>query len=685
MAEQQKQNPSSPQMSMDEQMLYNLQTAVNDEQQQIQGALQTGDALSEALGRLDMYTDKSTGEMRPFFADGTSPATPINESPVSGEDRLKLSLGNKQGSINYLKNKYEDAAVDPKGNLVVKQEGLWKRVDAEGWGSGDAWSKTKEVLKDIVDVTPEVATVAATLPIVGTGAGAIAASGAVTGAAGAIRTSLGRLAGTYEATPEEQIADIGIESLLGLGGATFAAGVKPGFDVLKKGLGGLAKTFGAMPEGIKKGYAEVFGAMTGAGADNVERAFARGDAIANHIKTFAKAGPTTDASIQLAREAQVDLTTQLLPTIRAGLTEMYENNLTKIASEVPDTAFFNPRDFVDDVARNFQSAGILSKGKQGFLELPKNPLDFAQAAKRSLDPNLTALADEIAVDPTIYRAIKRSVEGVVNMPSKSARGAKGLVASNEALKQVKSITGAAIDAIGKGRNVPPKAASDFLLKLKGDTQAAMTNYVKRNAGETAGLQFAKLSKDYADASNALRPALNASKKLMKNRSDEASQTFINRYLSGEDVVTKKAIREAIGLLKNTSKGRMIREIDDKILDIEAARAFLPRTRDSFFQFGAPIGVATGVAAGNPLIAATFGASAAMTSPRLAFRGAQAMGAISKFASLPTPVKQAGVKEAWAVKDLISEAAKRRGIQKLTQQDLRTLGQILAQAVGSEIK
>ncbi len=128
---------------------------------------------------------QSTGEQAPVLSDGLSPTTPINKSPVDIQDRLALALGNKKGVQSYLKSKFEDVQEDKSGKLLVKDKGLWHRVDPNGLGDGDAWERTNELIKDMADIIPSATKNASMGAAVGGTAGAAAGGvGAIPGAIG---------------------------------------------------------------------------------------------------------------------------------------------------------------------------------------------------------------------------------------------------------------------------------------------------------------------------------------------------------------------------------------------------------------------------------------------------------------------------------------------------------------------
>lgn len=149
--------------------------------------------------------------------NGLTSDTPMQESPVSIADRFKLSFGNQKGAVNYLKEKFQDAKVNGNGDLVVKQNGIWKAVDPDGWGTANTIAgKGEEFLKDFVDLSDDASSIIAT----GAGASVGGAPGAVLAGAGAsyANSSLGRWLGTYDASDGEQIADAALDSLMVAGG-----------------------------------------------------------------------------------------------------------------------------------------------------------------------------------------------------------------------------------------------------------------------------------------------------------------------------------------------------------------------------------------------------------------------------------------------------------------------------------
>lgn len=185
--------------------------------------------------------DISQFEILPQSASGSSPDMPIiADSPVSLADRFRLSFGNEQGRMDYLKNNFEEVSKNADGELVVKDNGSWKLVDPSTLGDSDAWSLTEKIYrkggefaKDIADSAGTLTQIAPSLlaspTILGAAAGAVAGEVA--------RSSLGRLMGTYDASSIEMGQDLAFEALLNAGGAAIIPPVIKGGALALKAYG----------------------------------------------------------------------------------------------------------------------------------------------------------------------------------------------------------------------------------------------------------------------------------------------------------------------------------------------------------------------------------------------------------------------------------------------------------------
>jgi len=169
-----------------------------------------------------------------------TPETALAVSPVSKTDRVAMSFGNDKGVVNYLSKKYEAVETHKDKGIVVKDKGVWKQVDPSLF-SGDGWS-ISEAIGDIADVAGPAVNVAGSVTGALVGAMGMNPGSVVLGStlgAGLTKwatTNMGRLAGTYDATTAEQVADIGWDMVLNLGGYAIAPTLKLGNEAIKKGF-----------------------------------------------------------------------------------------------------------------------------------------------------------------------------------------------------------------------------------------------------------------------------------------------------------------------------------------------------------------------------------------------------------------------------------------------------------------
>ena len=206
---------------------------------------QGGQQDLSAFGKISP-SESGVTDSEPFA--GLTSAQPMNKSDLDIRDRLALGAGNDKGKINYLTQKGYDAKLNDKGDLVYrkKDDMMWRYADEK-----NSWSLS-EMVKDTVEAAPEILefglqtgiTAAATAMTGGLGIlGAGAAMGAGTAIAKSASTSFGRYMNTYDATPEEQVGDVLLETALNFG---IGAGMKK----LELGAAPAMKAIGARLEGM---------------------------------------------------------------------------------------------------------------------------------------------------------------------------------------------------------------------------------------------------------------------------------------------------------------------------------------------------------------------------------------------------------------------------------------------------
>lgn len=209
--------------------------------------------LNAAMSHVAATENVDLKEAKPAPLNTPDDARPI--SPLVMKDRIAIHAGTPTGNLSYLKTKYEDAMLHPEKGLIVQDGGVWKQADPSLLDVDDSWEFTKELLKDAG--TKGVDAMAGTAAFIGGGLGAGLAGVFGAGMAiSAMRSSLGRALGTYDASDAEQLADASIEGGLNLmfaaagpavkaaAGKAFQAGVKPTADKLISVFSNAGKSLG---------------------------------------------------------------------------------------------------------------------------------------------------------------------------------------------------------------------------------------------------------------------------------------------------------------------------------------------------------------------------------------------------------------------------------------------------------
>jgi len=320
------------------------------------------------------------------------PETALPTSPLSVFERLLVKgLGNRRGQISWLKKNFEDVAEIPDSrDLVIQKDGVWHRVDGEIFSNPDPWSWSrgivKEIFSDVADVTPELltGTAVATTAIL-SGGTALAAAPAIGAGSEILRTSLGRLANTYEATVDEQILDVVTEAMLVLGGE--------GAGIALKGIGIAAKPkinqlFKAVAK-IKQGSSEATQAMLSQGFGVMNKTGPRASAelfknplkLQNTINGFMKQAVKNTKSTrfsqesldELARLGGKEMESNMAEFSRMSgrtLSKIWTDGTKRILKNVPDDASFNVGQTGVGLLQTLEKMGFgqIKKSSEGALK-----------------------------------------------------------------------------------------------------------------------------------------------------------------------------------------------------------------------------------------------------------------------------------------------------------------------------
>lgn len=587
-----------------------MPTPLNASQYEIVGgdAGPTGPAAGTQLKPLDA----SNVETLPSYADGSSPLTPVNKSPVPMLDRMKLSLGNDKGKLDYLKNNFEDAQMNPQGDMVVKDQGIWHRV-SPSLGEHDAWETTKKIigtftppvlravleksgghmpgvsLDDIggkladnvgpaMDVAGGVAGAAA-----GMGVGSVATAGAGGAVAEAARSSLGRLAGTYEATPEQQLKDIGWEGLLNSGGQAVALGMKPTVGLLKNALEPYAQS---ATNFAKETMATLWGHATGAGKWAVRRAMDDPDAIMPKVQSaLATIGRTVspDEAVGVAKSQQINIVRALASESKDALQTQYRQGLSDVMSNVGKDFSADVGQMITNVQQKMADAGygtfVSQRASRGAVAPISASLEDAAAEAgpktfKLFTPEQIAQnmgTTEGQLPKLMGENTRASMQEMVNLTNQYAK-AGTLKGADGARKLIdfKKAVGETFSDLLSGTDVPP-TIQRAVMGVKQDMEEQIAQQFA-NHSEQAGQAYLSMNEKYSASADAVRKFTDA----VKQGTEEnlvpqlVSKAGSNRMLKDEALTTA----QLIGPKGNTMM--------QSLLDWEAAKGFfnyVPKSLD----------------------------------------------------------------------------------------------------------
>lgn len=605
-------------------------------------------------------------DVAPDHSNGLTPNTPINISPLSITDRLKMSLGNERGNEAYLKSKPELKSVinDGSGNFTVQtQDGFWHRVDPNNGGDGDAWQRTKEILSDTAELIPTAAKMAgaigagvAAAPLTG-GIGSATAGAVVGSGLEGYRTSLGRLVGTYNASPEEQMKDLGVEALFNLGGSAVGAGMKPVASMLgraAKGIGSaLADMAPAAANAAKDAIASSVGFASGVGQKAVRMVLDDGEAVSGALGK-ALTGRSREKAIDFLKSESVDQVKNIAKMAQPALNNIYsslKDDLLQKAgpafkANVDDVLRASWADAVDSgigavikdgVPIEMTSKEILKNGlpegaQFGLVSL--NALKGAQRASGTINP--------LANDPESYKLIENMYQTLSNFSGLGEQtGKRGF---NNIL-EMKKVIG---DTAFKLGTAADEAGLNVAKRTIARVEAHIENRMLENMDPGVQGSYVNLMKGYSNAKEQMSPLINALSSA-RTRGDAVFEPLLNKLQSrpGSAAAIKDQFSNAIELI--SEKGNpAVKDILKKIDINDAASQFTPIFRKGIsgaMGVGLPAGAAM---LGHPEVALGLGAAGLATSPRAALNGIRAAQSTGAATGL-----NLAVKSMFNLKDMIS--------------------------------
>lgn len=317
------------------------------------------------------YSHATTGQYIPpdVQFQFNTPENPVQAPAVSLVERTALeTLYDDKTKAQALMKRFDEVIPTEKNGLVVKKNGVYQTYDPQFLNT----LNPRELAEGFVEGIPRAvlagamtaaagAAIGATAPGLLVGAGLALAGGL---AAGTIRTSFGRFMGTYNASDEERLRDVGLEGLFNMGGALFLPGRKP---QPKQVIQAMEKVSGAS-ETVKGTAAAVFGKLTGAGTAPTRTLIEESPAVIQAIKqNVAAAGKNTDKAINLSVEKAADAARGWLQQGVDKLPQEFKKALETAAKDAGE------KNFTSDIA------GLISKTKRSLEELNLGRFDDAKA------------------------------------------------------------------------------------------------------------------------------------------------------------------------------------------------------------------------------------------------------------------------------------------------------------------
>jgi hypothetical protein len=541
-----------------------------------------------------------------------SPTTAVAHSPLSAGDRAMLAAGNTKGSLEFLRENYQDVGYDPDKGLSVLNQGVWQQVDPSGLGKGDAWERAAELGKDVAEFLPSFAAKSAAISAGASAGGAAglaapvpggAAIGTVLGAgAGAFvaesaESAIGKLVGTYEATPEEFLVDTALESVLTAGLYAVPMGVRPTWGKTKEAFGNLAKNAN---QNVKNGMKELMSRTTGTKQASTDRLFENPKAIMGYVdKHIGKGVSTTKAEAEIAKSATTQ-TGKLFQGARTALYKKFGTAERQLKDTLPSNFRADVRPTVNQLAADLQEFGLIGKlrSKGGKLKSidALNPKDVR-----------AALGAEVSIFGQA-----QVVKGVNELTriANNALKRNGAATTDEVLAMRR-----AIDRLAFNSSVFRNAeAQGFLGPMAMNARSSLANTFQR-ASPKAGQAYDRMNAIYRDNIDDVVRAERAILNRSTGRIDRiTSQNFTRKLTDPVQYAEEAGLVQRIGTLQ----GKKGTDLAEGILNAEAARDFVKVWPRMGFLQGTALASGGAIAMGAPIsaVAPVAGAALLASSPRM---------------------------------------------------------------------
>ena len=588
------------------------------------GVITTEDA--EGQGQFDLQGFLSTHNVDPakIAISLNSPTTAVARSPLTFDQRAALSAGNTRGSLNFLRDNFDDVAFTEDRGLSVLSDGIWQQVDPSFLGDkGDAWQRAKEFGTDIAEFGKDflakgaaIGTGASVGGAVGAGAGGIGAiPGAVVGAgAGAfaaetVESAIGKLVGTYDATPEEFLIDTTLESMLLAGGYAVPLGVRPTWLRTKQAFNNLSKN--ASPT-FKNAMTEVAARTGQISQPTMERVLTeRGSKMMGDLDSFIKQGAKvaeTEAGLTNASTTRV---IDLFKNARPSLNAQFGQAEKQLFATLPKNFRANMRPATEEMAASLRELGLIKLSTQeGTSKLSRiNLLPKAELRE--------AIGQQVS--PFAILKVEKGLKSIADNANKILNQ-NGAADAQLVLKSRRAID----DLIFNSRVFADDEAAAVLRPIALQYRNSLAGTFARHSPE-AGQAYSQMNALYAghidDVVRAERAILNRA----SGRPDRiTAQNFTRKLDDPVQYDAEAGLIRSIGRLQ----GQQGAELGERALDAIAAREFARVAPRMGILQGTALASGGAIALGVPFgaVAPIAAGALAVSSPRLIGKAAAALGA-----------------------------------------------------------
>jgi carbonic anhydrase/acetyltransferase-like protein (isoleucine patch superfamily) len=628
----------------------------------------------------------STTENAPDFADGNTPDSAINTSPVSILDRAKLSFGGRdtQAQIDFLNERFDAVRVNSNDDLVVAKEGKWHRVDADNFGDTNAWSLTdhlKETLGDVADVSKEGTIVGASIGAAAlTGGSSLLVQGAALGAGAAVgdvaTTSMGKLVGTYDGTPGDQLQEAGGEFLINAAGGIVMGKAAQGLKAASKTQVGrklIEKSGEAFANAVewagkkivnpvpKRMWTTLAGAFSGVKPENLNRMMDRSSVIKplykRTLKSYAK---NPEGTIQGLVAQNVDDFGKVVNLSRRSLSAWYDKQMGILKGTVPQGLRGNVASHANNLVSQLQAQGLVQTTTRGGvrrMSIPSQDEIIAKfGAQLSGDAPTDSLLRLLAKNKTVHKEFSNLVRELRVLGASGERTGAGAI--DDFLRAQKQWSQFSRNFKTKLYEKEPAIAKEAVSLVDdiwdNNIQNNVFNDFARSGSDDLIKQLTNINREYAGFKSGMKPLLDLQAKLASKRAGSKDvETLMNQYLqSAEKQVSIKASvdgmksfglgeaqfrsgqlalesdvlgKQVTGAMRALgTSNRIVNKSLERIADRNAVAQGLPAIRGNFIQFGSVqiAGGAAGAAVGA--LAGEGGAGKAVGGAGLGFLGALAL-------------------------------------------------------------